>query len=83
MVMSVGSSEDPVIPYFIQDCLISYCNIIKSEQKNYLKALDIDLILTVLRLCNLVLEKCPLESSVIDHLVTITPQLTEIIENND
>lgn len=55
LVMAVGGSEDPVIPYFIQDCLVSYGNIIRSEQKNYLKALDIDLILTVLRLCNLIL----------------------------
>ena len=30
LVMAVGGSEDPVIPYFIQDCLVSYCNIIKS-----------------------------------------------------
>ena len=78
--MAVGGSEDPVIPYFIQDCLVSYGNIIRSDQKNYLKALDIDLILTVLRLCNMILEKCPQDNAqVIDHLVTITPQLTQII----
>ena len=48
--------------------------------ENLVKALDIDLILTVLRLCNMILEKCPQENTqVIDHLVTITPQLTQII----
>lgn len=84
LVMSQGTNEDPIIPYFIQDCLVSYCNIVKSDQKNYLKALDIDLILTVLRLANLIVEKCPPGSSqIITHLVTVTPLLTQIVEYNE
>ena len=85
VIMAEGSgSEEPVIPYFIQDCLLSYSNIVKSEQKKYLKALDIDLILTVLKLSNLILEKCPPEhSSIVSHLAGITPLLTEIIEYNE
>lgn len=49
------NNEDPIIPHFIQDCLETYINIVKSEQKKHLKSLDIDLIATVLKLADIVI----------------------------
>ena len=57
------NNQDPIIPHFIHDCLETYLNIVKSDQKKYLKSIDIDLISSVLKLADIVLEKCPKQST--------------------
>lgn len=44
---------------FINECLQAYVNVISSEQKQYLKSVDTDLIVMVLRLANMVSENYP------------------------
>lgn len=58
MALAKCDSNNLMILGFVKDCLETYRNVVKSEQKKYLKSLDTDLIVTVLRLQNLLIEKC-------------------------
>lgn len=56
------NNQNPIIVHFIKDCLETFVNIVKSEQKKYLKNIDIDLISAVLKLADIVIQKCPASS---------------------
>lgn len=45
--------ESPVIPSFIRECLETYSNVVKTEQKKQLKPVDTELIVTVLKVANI------------------------------
>ena len=58
MSARTDNSESSLVLGFVKDCLDSYRNVVKTDQKKYLKTIDTDLIVTVLRLANLLIEKC-------------------------
>lgn len=84
IILAKGDNDSEIIIHSIIDCLQTYINIIKSNQKNYLKPMDINLISTVLKLSNIIITKCPQKSlEVQKKLSTLTPLLTEIIKFNE
>ena len=59
IIFACDSKSCPLILRFVNECLQAYVNVISSEQKQYLKSVDTDLIVMVLRLANMISENYP------------------------
>lgn len=44
----------PIVLGFVEECLIAYVNVVSSHQKQFLKSIDTDLIVMVLKIMNMV-----------------------------
>ena len=59
VMLGCDQNSVPVIPSFIKECLDTYSNVVKTEQKKQLKPVDTELIVTVLKVANIAIENSP------------------------
>jgi hypothetical protein len=62
--------------------LKAYLNIVRSDQKKHLKSADIELIITVLRTANILLDKSLIHTDAVSErnkIVTLLPTATDIL----